>query len=305
MEKKLATLGKLSRQQQVVLVPVILALVLGAGVYYLYSQLVGELALVQGNAASTTAMLEQRVGELENNITIIREENSDLNAAIEAAEERRRDVEDQIENISDVVGTLEKLSKTDKELLQKYSKVYFLNEHYVPTNLTSIPRQYLSDQTRDMQLHSQVWPELRRLLVAAAREDITLQIVSAYRDFGTQAGLKASYNFTYGVGTANQFSAEQGYSEHQLGTTVDLTTPEIGGALAGFENTPAYRWLTNNAYRYGFVLSYPPNNNYYQFEPWHWRFVGTDLARRLYRDKIYFYDLEQREIDKYLAEIFD
>jgi D-alanyl-D-alanine carboxypeptidase len=110
---------------------------------------------------------------------------------------------------------------------------------------------------------------------------------------------------TYGAGTANQFSADQGYSEHQLGTTVDFTTSSVGATFSGFEDTESYRWLRDEAHRYGFVLSYPPNNSYYQFEPWHWRFVGVDLAQDLHQDDTYFYDLDQREINEYLITLFD
>ena len=84
-----------------------------------------------------------------------------------------------------------------------------------------------------------------------------------------------------------------------------MTTESLGGKLGGFDKTAEYKWLTNNAYKYGFVLSYPPNNNYYTFEPWHWRFVGKDLARRLKNENTYFYDLAQRNIDEYLIDIFE
>ena len=109
---------------------------------------------------------------------------------------------------------------------------------------------------------------------------------------------------TYGSG-ANQFSADQGFSEHQLGTTIDFTTPELGANFDNFKSSSAYDWLLSNAYKYGFVISYPEGNNYYQFEPWHWRFVGKGLAKRLYEDGEYFYDLDQRTIDSYLINIFN
>ena len=109
----------------------------------------------------------------------------------------------------------------------------------------------------------------------------------------------------YGSGTANSFSAEQGYSEHQLGTTVDFTTKSLSGKLGGFDKTAEYKWLTENAHKFGFTLSYPPNNSYYTFEPWHWRFVGGDLARYLYNRNLHFYDMAQRDIDEYLIDIFE
>ena len=72
-----------------------------------------------------------------------------------------------------------------------------------------------------------------------------------------------------------------------------------------FEKTPAFTWLKENAHDYGFILSYPKGNLYYQYEPWHWRFVGEDLAEDLFEDGKEFYELDQREIDEYLVDIFD
>ena len=82
-------------------------------------------------------------------------------------------------------------------------------------------------------------------------------------------------------------------------------TTGLGGAFAGFDRTGAYQWLLANAYKYGFVLSYPANNPYYIYEPWHWRYVGVKLSTALHDQNKNFYDLDQREIDQYLADIFD
>jgi D-alanyl-D-alanine carboxypeptidase len=203
------------------------------------------------------------------------------------------------------VGSLEKLSVTDPELLQKYSKTYFLNEHYVPISLSQIPIEYTNTSGKNLEIHSDVLPFLEDMLADAKDAGLSLQVLSAYRSFYTQAELKASYIFTYGAGTANKFSAEQGYSEHQLGTTMDFTNPTIAGVLSGFDTTPEYKWLLENAYKYGFVISYPEGNTYYKFEPWHFRFVGIKLATKLYEDNMYFYNMDQRVINTYLPNIFD
>jgi hypothetical protein len=63
--------------------------------------------------------------------------------------------------------------------------------------------------------------------------------------------------------------------------------------------------MQKNAYKYGFVLSYPKGNVYYVFEPWHWRFVGEKLAADLNKSGDYFYDWDQRKIDTYLVNVFD
>jgi D-alanyl-D-alanine carboxypeptidase len=80
----------------------------------------------------------------------------------------------------------------------------------------------------------------------------------------------------------------------------------MGGSLVtSFDTTDAFLWLTKHAYRYGFVLSYPKDNTYYMYEPWHWRFVGTELADDLHDGGRTFYDMDQRDIDVYLANTFD
>jgi D-alanyl-D-alanine carboxypeptidase len=210
----------------------------------------------------------------------------------------------QISEIAGTIGKLDKLSKTDKELLQKYSKIYFLNENYIPESLTPIPSEFLYETNKEMQIHTKVLPYLLELLKAARNASLDLKIISAYRSFGEQSVLKGAYTVSYGSG-ANVFSADQGYSEHQLGTTIDFTNTSVGSSFSGFSKTKEYEWLLQNAYKYGFTISYPKENTFYEFEPWHWRFVGKSLTDKLHGEGKYFYDLDQRTIDSYLISIFD
>ncbi len=233
-----------------------------------------------------------------------KEERDNLQTTLEAEQQKNDEFEDQIADITGTVGKLDKLSKMDPELLKKYSKVYFLNEHYTPSKLEKLDADYAYDESRDFYLAADVVPFFEDMIGDAKDDGVEIWVTSAYRSFDTQSALKSNYSVTYGSG-ANTFSADQGYSEHQLGTTVDFTTTGLGGGLSGFQNTEAYEWLTENAHKYGFVLSYPENNAYYIFEPWHWRFVGTELARDLHRDGKHFYDLDQRDLDSYLISIFD
>jgi len=209
-----------------------------------------------------------------------------------------------VDRLSDTVGDLEKLTTTDPELLQKYSQVYFLNEHYMPEDLEVIDEKYDYENGKEVSIHSEVWPYLEELLEEAWDDGVRIKVLSGYRSFVEQGTLKDTYTTYYGTG-ANKFSADQGYSEHQLGTTVDFTNDYLGSDLSGFAGTDEHAWLIKNAHKYGFTMSYPENNEYYQFEPWHWRFVGEDLARYLKKKNAFFYDLEQREIDEYIIDLFD
>lgn len=276
-------------------------LLLLAGGSYAYYRLSGELASVRADLAQKLVEADQ----LKQALATSTQDRMELTEALTAERSRNQSFEDQINKIGSTVGKLDKLSKTDPQLLAKYSKVYFLNENYIPSSLSDIDKKYLFEPSRDFQIHTQVKDYLYEMLDDAADDGVDIKIISAYRSFYTQESLKASYKVTYGAGTANSFSADQGYSEHQLGTALDFTTPSVGSTFVGFDKTDAYDWLVHNAYKYGFVISYPKSNTYYQYEPWHWRYVGVDLATKLHADQQYFYDLDQREINEYLSLIFD
>lgn len=246
----------------------------------------------------------ETIDTLQNDLSEMTEARNNLQERYDAEREKMEAFEDQIDEITGTVGTLDKLARIDPELLQKYSKVYFLNEHYQPSDLDTIPEEYTYDESRDYYFHDKVLPFLEDMLDAAEDDGIDLWVASAFRSFDEQADLKGHYTVQYGSG-ANTFSADQGYSEHQLGTTVDFTTAGLNGGITGFQNTEAYQWLVDNAHKYGFVLSYPEGNQFYVFEPWHWRFVGEDLADDLHDDDAHFYDLSQRDIDEYLVNFFD
>lgn len=252
------------------------------------------------NLAMTSSELVDTIARLDS----LQEEKNYIYENLLSEQAKNSLFENQIKEIAGTVGTLDKLSKTDKELLQKYSRVYFLNEHYVPESLATVTPQYVFEEGRVTEVHFKILPFLEEMLKGAEAQSLPIRIVSAYRSFDDQISLKGKYLVTYGSG-ANQFSADQGYSEHQLGTTVDLTTVKLGSNFTQFADTEAFKWLKENAYLYGFILSYPEGNSYYQYEPWHWRFVGKKLALRLHNEDENFYDVDQRTIDNYLVTIFD
>ncbi len=241
---------------------------------------------------------------LEENIEKLTLENEEITSFLTEEQKKNLDLEKEKKKNAKKIDKLEKLTTIDPELLKKYSKVFFLSENYNPPQLEDILVQYRIKPDKDLQILKEVEPFLHNLLDAANQDGVNLRVISAFRSFETQMQLKSSYTVTYGTG-ANQFSADQGYSEHQLGTTVDFGTPEVPGAYMSFENTTAFTWLKANAHKYGFIMSYPKGNSYYQYEPWHWRFVGEDLADDLFDDTKSFYQLDQRDIDEYLIKIFD
>ncbi|MBI5470325.1 M15 family metallopeptidase [Candidatus Kaiserbacteria bacterium] len=260
---------------------------------------------VSGLLASSTAIYGSALADLRVKFVAVTGHNADLSTALTTEQTKNDFFQAQINGVKSTVATLAKLSETDKELLQKYSKVYFLNENYIPSDLPAIPSDKLLNPNAALEFHAHALPFLEKMIARAMADGVDLKVLSAYRSFDLQSSLKTSYKMTFGTG-ANAFSADQGYSEHQLGTAVDLTTSANGDSLTtAFAKLPAYAWLEAHAHQYGFILSYPQGNSYYMYEPWHWRFVGTALAARLHTENKHFYDLDQRTIDAYLALIFD
>lgn len=304
-QKKNPLLRRVPHTVVVTLVFFVIIPAIGFGFWYGYesiNQLSTQIDDLSKNVNKLEVNLASEISSLKKDM----EDTEDsLQREIENTSDRVSEFQDRIGSVSNKVTDLEKLTKTDPELLKKYSRTYFLNENYIPSDLVKIPKRYTYYEDRDYQFHTKVWPFLQKMLEEAEDDDIEMYIYSAYRSFDTQSVLKGNYEMIYGQKEANQFSAYQGYSEHQLGTTVDLITPGIDGTLFGFDKTDAHEWLSENAYKYGFILSYPEGNEYFEYEPWHWRFVGVKLAKYLKGTDQHFYDLSQRKIDEYLISLFE
>ena len=284
----------------------LLAIVIGIAYWAYYTHtLLTKLDSTESDLASSTIAYNINLQQLQDKEAAAEKENQNLLGVLSDAQKKNLDLETTNQNSSKEISSLIKLATTDPELLKKYSKIYFLNENYVPAHLTDIDSTYLIDPTKNIQILSEVYPFLTAMLDDAHNSNVPLLVLSGYRSFEYQTNLKLEYKMTYGTTAANSFSADQGYSEHQLGTALDFTTLDIMGADVSFDKTSAYTWLVANAYRYGFVLSYPKGNSYYVYEPWHWRFVGKALALDLHENNENFYDMDQRSIDAYLLRLFD
>jgi len=113
---------------------------------------------------------------------------------------------------------------------------------------------------------------LARMREAAARANVELQIVSAFRSIEYQLGIiERKRARGLNIDEILRVSAAPGYSEHHSGRCVDFTTPGFPALEKEFERSPAFRWLRRNATGYGFALSYPRDNVHgIAYEPWHW-----------------------------------
>lgn len=118
------------------------------------------------------------------------------------------------------------------------------------------------------------WREMR---AAALSDGVTLKIISAFRGVDRQAEIiRSKLDQGLSLSAILCTSAPPGFSEHHSGRAIDVSTEGEGALEPEFAGTAAYRWLSGNAGKFGFVLSFPADNPYgYAFEPWHWCYRPT------------------------------
>lgn len=129
---------------------------------------------------------------------------------------------------------------------------------------------------------------LKDLIDAAKNDGYSIMVSSGFRDYYTQKSIvdRETKNGNTNVAIA---VAKPGYSEHQLGVAVDLTSKSIAYASATgkFGDTPEALWLEQHASEYGFIESYPKGKEMitgYMYEPWHYRYVGIDNAEAIIKN---------------------
>ncbi len=166
------------------------------------------------------------------------------------------------------------------------NKNRMLESTYVPNDLVGITVTSTKSGSNNM-IRSAVLPNLEAMFAAAEGDSIKLTVTSAYRSYSTQTSLFNGYINSHGLDAALKFSAPPGASEHQTGLSLDIG--EVNGTYDNFSTDfgkgKAGKWLANNAHLYGFVLRYPNGKESvttYQYEPWHFRYVGVEEASKIY-----------------------
>jgi D-alanyl-D-alanine carboxypeptidase len=161
--------------------------------------------------------------------------------------------------------------------------IYMLPSSYAPGDLVDSSAAGLN---RGYAIRAILLDDLSAMVRDARAAGASLAVVSGYRSHAQQASTFQYWVDVAGYDAALRTSARAGHSEHQLGTTLDFTT--AGGAspweYADWAATREGAWMAANAWRYGFVMSYPRGSfaqTCYDYEPWHYRYVGRDLAARI------------------------
>ncbi len=143
------------------------------------------------------------------------------------------------------------------------NKTYALPSSYNPGGLT---QEFMTN--------------FNNMKAGANAEGIDFSIFSGYRSYNNQKSTYQGWVNKDGQAAADTYSARAGHSEHQSGLAAD-----INGYGARFDESDATRWMAKNAYKYGFILRYPEGKQHitgYVYESWHFRYVGVDLATKLY-----------------------
>lgn len=180
--------------------------------------------------------------------------------------------------------------ETNNDALVIVDREYELPRDYEPEDLVALSEHDVPRvQDREMRLREEAAKALSGLIVAADSAGVELVVRSAYRSYEHQTSSYENWTAVYGEQESG-LSAPPGHSEHQLGTVADFTNAEAGYELGQwFGDTEASEWLTTNAARHGFIMSYPKDSRQetgYRWEPWHYRYIGPDNAAR-YKESEY------------------
>ena len=171
------------------------------------------------------------------------------------------------------------------------NKYIYLPSDYVPDNLVSVENgkmlvNYVKDAFLDMQKK-------------ASDDGYNIRLMSGYRSYDYQKKLYDNYVLSDGVVKADTYSARPGFSEHQTGLVIDIDNGS--SSYEDFENTKEFKWMQDNCYKYGFILRYPKGKEDitgYSYESWHYRYVGLEIAKFIYENKLSFDEYYVRFIKK-------
>lgn len=184
------------------------------------------------------------------------------------------------------------------DLLVLVNKNYQLDENYVPSNLFKLDTKYSNDN-QYLKLEAKL--AFEKLSKKALKDGYKIVGVSTYRSYDYQKKLFKDYVLEKGEEYALNCSAKEGHSEHQTGLAIDVMGSNSD--YDGFEDSKEFLWMRENAHKYGFIMRYPLGKEHitgYKYEPWHYRFVGVDVASIVYENDLtleeFYYSYIKKQI---------
>jgi len=160
--------------------------------------------------------------------------------------------------------------------LQLVNKDNPISSNYEPSNLVLVNIPTIIDKT--IYICDPVLQAYEELYLNALEKNIKFFVFSGFRSFSYQEEIFINENIT----------ARPGYSKHQIGLALDISTPDVGLTEALGE-LPEGIWLEHHAHEYGFIIRYPKGKEditKYVYEPWHIRYVGKHHARKIYEGNL-------------------
>ncbi len=160
---------------------------------------------------------------------------------------------------------------------------YKLPKTYAPKDLVPVSQAGISGSGSVRKI---VIKDLKAMAKAANKAGAPISVRSAYRSYATQQSTFTHWVRVNGRDRALRVSARPGHSEHQLGTALDFNTKGARTApwTGDWGKTTSGAWMKKNAWKYGFVMSYPAGKTKqtcYNYEPWHYRYVGKEAAKEI------------------------
>lgn len=223
-------------------------------------------------------------------------------------EEFDEEEDDDIKGDADKVKTKKKMiTKSPDEITVLVNKQIFLPDGYEPEDLLVPEVKFsFSGFHEKKQLRKEAAEALEDLFDATRKDGLDLYAVSGYRSYTRQYEIFTSNVRGDGLADTLKVSAMPGSSEHQTGLSMDVSTKSISNLLdESFAETPEGKWIAGNAHKYGYVVRYPKGKEKvtgYSYEPWHIRYVGTELATYLYENDLTLEEYYEFEIEPFYYE---
>lgn len=159
---------------------------------------------------------------------------------------------------------------------------YALPAGYAPDDLVPASTAGLTGSSGTKLVRAVLLDDLAAMHAAWQAAGLSVIVESGYRSYGAQAATFDSWVARLGSAEAIVRSARPGHSEHQLGTSIDLSSPGWSGRFGDWERETAEgAWMATHAWEYGFVMSYPFGSQAqtcFSYEPWHYRWIGREAS---------------------------
>ena len=170
-------------------------------------------------------------------------------------------------------------------LITKFSIDMLVNKHFsltksfVPNNLVTISSD--DSMNEEIKLNGEAYKAFKQMKADMNKEGLDIYINEGYRSYSEQEELCDYYRNLYGDNYVSKYVALPGFSEHQTGLAIDVSSTSV----KTFANSKEFRWMIDNSYKYGFILRYDSmfiEETQYNSEPWHYRYVGTEISNYIH-----------------------